>query len=791
MLNVSAKEFIPAASPKPSAATVTAPAKDGSHGEQRAVPVAAADRDRVCASVATGGTQPKPKLSPTAPAFVPRVCGKVAAAAMSSCRTDSAPDTNPPRSVLTPPRSDSTLSSSLPSSDPDSGPQVYGEEEGEEEGHWCGDDQPPTTCVPYHNGGCVNASYCYYYPEIQQQSEQQYNDRGGYGAVQGGELAPGNCVYDQYGYDMYDGYTSMPYISAGMDNLGVPVYYDSTPYTYDEMQQQYDSQYAQGAYFWDEASSSWVYGDTQQYASCGDGGEYASTAAVGCWPSPSSQQPQPERLSSGDGAAAAAAGLDLMTAPLCSSWADDVEASTEAAAGAGADTTDGADLELDLGGGEEFRSLGPSDAAELLEMFFPHYAGGALSRLLLRTGGDLMAAFAELAAMERQVGAERAAAAVASGRRGGKGPGGRSKKSGGGGAAAFELDLEAFPALPPSPCPLAPAKMLAPVATPDPADVAVAGAGQQPEAADVTSNPPGEAAVAEDNSATATITVAATGPAAAPSPSPLRPNFASMVRNSNSATPPYGGCSTSSTAVCNGGGRGGGAAARGPRGFAAASAAAAAVPWVSTGEVVSSQYWAERREASMLARARNQCFQQATMAYLSGNKALAKKLGHRGRELNEAMKAAHAAAARRIFAQRNGRAAPGGYNHHNHHGNGNHSGKHYPQHHAYRRYHQQSHQSPHRHAVGSLSGAAGAGAGEGLFVDLHGLHATEAVTVLEAQIEQARAAGCCILRVCTGTGHHTKGARTPARLPAAVADALLSNHLTFKTLKPGLLEAHL
>ncbi|GLI64277.1 hypothetical protein VaNZ11_007495 [Volvox africanus] len=757
MLNVSAKEFVPAASPKPAAATMTA--KDSSHGEHPAVPGPAADKDLVCASFATCGAQPKPQLSPTAPAFVPRGCGKVVAAAMSSCLSDSAADTNPPRSVLTPPRSDSTLSSSLPSSDPDSGPRVYGEEE-EEEGDWYGDDPPPT-CAAYHNG---DPSYCYYYPDMQQQQGgQQFDDRGGYGAAQGGKLAPRSGVYDQYGYDMYGNYSSMPYGSTGMDTLGAPVYYDSTPYTYDETHQlQYDSQYAQGAYFWDESTSAWVYGGNQQYVPCGGGGEYASTAAGGCWPSSSSVQSQLERVSSEEGAAV---GLELMTAPL--SWADDVEAaSTDTAA---AEMNDGADFELDLGGGEQFRSLEPSDAAELLEMFFPHYAGGALTRLLLRTGGDLLAAFAELAAMERQVPAERAAAAAASGRRGGKGPGGRLRRSGGG-AAAFELDLDAFPALPPSPSPLAPVKISAPAAS-------------APNPADVTSNPPAEPAAAEDNSAAATA--AASGPAAAASPSPLRPNFASMLRNAHSVTAPYGGCSTSSTAVCNGGGRGGGGA-RASRGFAAASAA---VPWVSTGEAVSSQYLAERREASMLARARNQCFQQATMAYLSGNKALAKKLGRRGRELNEVMKAAHAAAARRIFAQRNGRAAPGGYNHHNHHGNGNHSGKHHPQHYASRRYHQQhSHrQSLYGHPVGSLSEAAGAV--EGLFVDLHGLHATEAVAVLEAQIGQARAAGCRILRVCTGTGHHTKGARTPARLPAAVADALLSNHLTFKTLKPGLLEA--
>ena len=44
---------------------------------------------------------------------------------------------------------------------------------------------------------------------------------------------------------------------------------------------------------------------------------------------------------------------------------------------------------------------------------------------------------------------------------------------------------------------------------------------------------------------------------------------------------------------------------------------------------------------------------QATLAYQSGNKALAKELGAKGRAENEAMKAAHAAASATIFTSRN------------------------------------------------------------------------------------------------------------------------------------------
>ena len=44
---------------------------------------------------------------------------------------------------------------------------------------------------------------------------------------------------------------------------------------------------------------------------------------------------------------------------------------------------------------------------------------------------------------------------------------------------------------------------------------------------------------------------------------------------------------------------------------------------------------------------------QATLAYQSGNKALAKELGAKGRAANEAMQAAHSVASANIFTSRN------------------------------------------------------------------------------------------------------------------------------------------
>lgn len=74
----------------------------------------------------------------------------------------------------------------------------------------------------------------------------------------------------------------------------------------------------------------------------------------------------------------------------------------------------------------------------------------------------------------------------------------------------------------------------------------------------------------------------------------------------------------------------------------------------TAGEAVSRQYAAARADASDHARLRNMYFQQATQAYLAGNKALAKELGSKGRAQSDLMKKAHLAAAERIYQSRNG-----------------------------------------------------------------------------------------------------------------------------------------
>ncbi|KAL0020069.1 hypothetical protein WJX79_002049 [Trebouxia sp. C0005] len=172
------------------------------------------------------------------------------------------------------------------------------------------------------------------------------------------------------------------------------------------------------------------------------------------------------------------------------------------------------------------------------------------------------------------------------------------------------------------------------------------------------------------------------------------------------------------------------------------------VPWVETGAAVSGQYADAREEARDHARLRNMYFQQATQAYLVGNKALAKELGAKGRHHSDEMKAAHAAASESIFQQRNMRNASS--------------------------------------AVSNKNGV--------ILLDLHGLHVNEALKILGREIGQlqevAQGKGRAPVRVhiLVGTGHHTKGSRTPARLPVAVETFLQGEGLKYTKPDPGLLQ---
>jgi hypothetical protein len=169
--------------------------------------------------------------------------------------------------------------------------------------------------------------------------------------------------------------------------------------------------------------------------------------------------------------------------------------------------------------------------------------------------------------------------------------------------------------------------------------------------------------------------------------------------------------------------------------------------WLETGDAVENIYSELREEARDHARLRNAYFEQAREAYLIGNKALTKELSAKGQLHNVHMKAAHGHTQEAIYRQRN-----------------------------------------------SVSPELqGNGRALERMIDLHGLHVTEAIHVLKHELNVLRSTARASdqrLRVyiCVGTGHHTRGSRTPARLPIAVQCYLLEEEgLEYTEPQPGLL----
>ncbi|KAK1313315.1 hypothetical protein QJS10_CPA06g02512 [Acorus calamus] len=166
----------------------------------------------------------------------------------------------------------------------------------------------------------------------------------------------------------------------------------------------------------------------------------------------------------------------------------------------------------------------------------------------------------------------------------------------------------------------------------------------------------------------------------------------------------------------------------------------AAPIWLDTGDSVANLYSESREEARDLARLRNTCFEQATQAFRIGNKALAKELSNKGKFYGMQMEAAHEKAKEAIFRQRN---------------------------------------------------QVTLGGRQERMIDLHGLHVNEAVHVLKDELNvfrnNARSSGQFFqVSICVGTGHHTKGSRTPARLPVAVEQFLIKEGIQYTEPQPGL-----
>ncbi|GFZ08701.1 hypothetical protein Acr_20g0005090 [Actinidia rufa] len=130
-----------------------------------------------------------------------------------------------------------------------------------------------------------------------------------------------------------------------------------------------------------------------------------------------------------------------------------------------------------------------------------------------------------------------------------------------------------------------------------------------------------------------------------------------------------------------------------------------------------------------------------------GNRALAKELSVKGQLHNMHMKAAHGKAQESIYRQRNP-------------------------------------VSPEMQ---------GNGRGQERIIDLHGLHVSEAIQVLKRDLTVLRSTARSVeqrlpVYICVGTGHHTRGSRTPARLPIAVQRYLLEEEgIEYSEPQPGLL----
>jgi DNA-nicking Smr family endonuclease len=134
--------------------------------------------------------------------------------------------------------------------------------------------------------------------------------------------------------------------------------------------------------------------------------------------------------------------------------------------------------------------------------------------------------------------------------------------------------------------------------------------------------------------------------------------------------------------------------------------------WVATGESLREQYETIREKAITKANIRNSLFEQATQAYISGDKSRAATLSKQARLIDQTMRQLNHEAAELIFHERNSK-----FN-------------------------------------------------TDTVIDLHGLHRDEALSYLEERIEHLRAKhyhGC--LHIILGTGHHSKSGHGSRLLP--------------------------
>lgn len=155
--------------------------------------------------------------------------------------------------------------------------------------------------------------------------------------------------------------------------------------------------------------------------------------------------------------------------------------------------------------------------------------------------------------------------------------------------------------------------------------------------------------------------------------------------------------------------------------------------------------FSELGEAQDHAQIWNAYFEKASQVYLVGKKAIAREFSAKGQCDNGQMKAVHDRTGKDFFCQRNQVSALPNYSQ-----------------------------------------------DQTQLIDLHGLHESEAIRVLKHELAVLRNSARSRYQqqqvlICIGTGHHTKGSRTPARLPMAVERYLVEEHLDYTEPQPGML----
>jgi DNA-nicking Smr family endonuclease len=163
--------------------------------------------------------------------------------------------------------------------------------------------------------------------------------------------------------------------------------------------------------------------------------------------------------------------------------------------------------------------------------------------------------------------------------------------------------------------------------------------------------------------------------------------------------------------------------------------------WVATGDLLRTQYETLREQAIIKANLRNSLFEQATRAYISGDKSGAAKFSKQARNIDQEMRQLHWQAATIIFEERN--------------------------------------------AILNTD----------TMIDLHGLHKDEALYHLEERIEHLRRRDYHgYLHVISGTGHHSKSGHGSRLLPHI--EHYLQNHAlhyidSSKDRRGGMISIHL